>query len=663
MKLKKLHLKNFKGLPEFTFSTNGGDTTIYGDNGTGKTTIFDGFTWLLFGKDSLNSATFDIKTLEGSGESKHGLEHTVEGLFSANGSDISLKKTLVEKWVKKRGSAHREFTGHTVNHFIDGVPVKKKEYDESTNSICDENIFKLLTNPRYFNEVLHWQERRKTLIEVCGDVSDEDVIKSDPELAGLPHILKKRKLEDHRKVIASRRAEINKELDKIPVRIDEARGGLAEVRVKQNIESDIANAKDELKTSNEVLKEIQAGGESEVLITKLREVENKISAIDNVIAQNKIKAMSDRAEKRRSLKDEAVNIGGHIAVAVREKEDLISRKTNFEKNIERVKDEIVGLRERWHEEDARTFEFEQSSVCPSCGQSLPEEKLEGAREKALSVFNKAKAKALTSITEEGKTRSDGIKEYGVLVKELADKLQAVEIAIKTLLDHKDKAEKALKDFDEQPESTLTDDQVYHTPERESLLEKRESLKKQIREKKGSIDSESIRDGEAQIEAIEIRIQAYNKELLQIDANKRIDVRIKELSDQERRLSAEFEELERQLYITEQFIRTKVGMLEERINSRFKLARFQLFTVNINGGLEETCNTTVNGIPYNSMNNAARINSGLDICNTLSEHFGKSLPLFIDNAEAVTELLLTPAQQIRLVVSAQDETLRIEYKGG
>jgi len=654
MKLKKLHLKNFKGIPEFEFSTNGGDTTIYGDNETGKTTIFDGFCWLLFGKDSLNSAAFDIKTLENTGEAKHGLEHTVEGLFGVNGNDMSLKKTYVEKWVKRRGAAHREFTGHTIDHFVDDVPVKKKEYDEAINSICDESIFKLLTNPRYFNEVLHWQERRETLLEVCGDVSDEDVINSDPDLADLPHILKKRKLEDHRKVIASRRAEINKELDKLPVRIDEISSSIVNVRAKKDIENDIDIAKDDLKTSEEVLKEIKAGGESEVLITKLRKVENQLSEIDNDIAGAKIKAMTARSKERQGLKDEAANIGGDISEAVREKAGRTSNKEKIEESIEWVKGRITELRDQWNEEDVKVFEFEQSSVCPSCGQDLPEEKLEAAREKALSAFNETKAKTLSSITKEGKEKSTNLENYRVSAKNMTDKIKELDSDLKRFLDTKAKAEKALKDFDEQKEQKEPDNH-----ERVTLLKQKEDLEKQIEAKKGEVDTESIRDGEAQIDAIKIRIKAYERELLQIEANTRIDVRVKELSDQERKLSAEFEELEGQLYLTEQFIRAKVGMLEEKINGRFQVAKFKMFEEQINEGLRETCVALSGGVPYPSMNNAARINIGIDICNTLAEHYGKTLPVFIDNAESVVDLLKSNAQQIRLVVSAQDETLRIE----
>ena len=655
MKLKELYIKNFKGVPSFKMSTNGANIIeIFGQNESGKTTLFDAVTWLLFGKDSLNSANFDIKTLNENGEAVHGLEHTVEGVFTLNGNDMALKKTYQEKWVKRRGSATREFTGHTVDHFIDGVPVKQKEYNQQINDICEEDLFRLLANPRYFNEVLHWQDRRTLLLRVCGDISDEDVIKSDPELSTLPDILKNRKLEDHRKVIAGRRTEINKELDKIPVRIDEIKSSAVNSRDKDTIAKDLATDTEGKKTAEGALKEIKAGGESSVLTTKLRDIENRINEIDNAAASAQIKAMNDRAKERRDLKDKVDTIGGDISIASRERESLTSGKQKVEENIERVKDEIVGLRERWHEEDVRVLKFEQSSTCPSCGQSLPEEELEAAREKALSVFNEAKAKTLTSITEGGKLKTAAIESYNKSAEEMAGKLQAVESAIKTLLDKKDKAEEALKQFDEHCNAKEPDN-----PEQIVLFKEKDRLEDTIRIKKDSVDSAAIAEGEAQIEAIDIRIMAYQKELMQIEANARIDVRIKELSDQERKLSAEFEGLEHQLYLTEQFIRTKVRLLEERINSRFKVARFKLFDEQINEGLKETCVVTVNGVPYPSMNNASRINVGLDICNALSDHFKKSLPVFIDNAEAVSKLLPTSAQQIRLTVSAKDKTLRIQ----
>ncbi|HHW94431.1 MAG TPA: AAA family ATPase, partial [Mogibacterium sp.] len=211
MKIKSLILRNFKGIRNFELNTDGKDVSIMGDNASGKTSLFDSFTWLLFGKDSLNRADFEIKTLKPDGKPEHGLEHSVEAILQLeDGSQIALKKVFREKWTKKKGSATATFTGHTTDYFIDGVPVQKKEYDARIAEIADENIFRLLTDPRYFNEIMHWTDRRKLLLEVCGDVSDQEVVSSNNGLSRLAEILGKRTIEQHRKVILARRAEINR---------------------------------------------------------------------------------------------------------------------------------------------------------------------------------------------------------------------------------------------------------------------------------------------------------------------------------------------------------------------------------------------------------------------------------------------------------------------
>jgi hypothetical protein len=102
------------------------------------------------------------------------------------------------------------------------------------------------------------------------------------------------------------------------------------------------------------------------------------------------------------------------------------------------------------------------------------------------------------------------------------------------------------------------------------------------------------------------------------------------------------------------------MLTEKINSKFALVRFKLFETLVNGALSETCVCTVAGVPFEgALNHGARVNAGLEIINTLARHFGFAPPVVIDNSESVTSLLPTVGQQIRLVVSAADKSLRIE----
>ena len=233
MKLTKLEILNFKGLKSFELNLNG-DVVIRGDNATGKTTVFDSVCWLLFGKDSLDRADFEIKTLDG-GEPIHKVNHEVTGTFTLDeGGTVELKRVYREKYSSPRGG-EVTLTGHTTDYFVDGVPKKEKEYKEIVNSLVDESIFKLITNPLYFNETYSWQNRRKLLLEMCGDISDEDVIASRDELKALTDILSGHSVDDHRKVVASKKTAINKELDMLPVRIDEALRGKPEVTANPEV--------------------------------------------------------------------------------------------------------------------------------------------------------------------------------------------------------------------------------------------------------------------------------------------------------------------------------------------------------------------------------------------------------------------------------------------
>ena len=179
MKLKKLELRNFRGIRELTVEPDGKSISIYGDNGTGKSTIGDAIVWLLTEKDTLKRTTDDmgIKTRDENGDVIHGLDHSVEAVFD----NIVLKKTYREKWTRSRGAAEAEFTGHTTDYYVDSIPVKKKEYDAAVREIIDDELLPILTIPSYFPEQLHWEKRRKVLTELAGDIDIKTIIETYPE--------------------------------------------------------------------------------------------------------------------------------------------------------------------------------------------------------------------------------------------------------------------------------------------------------------------------------------------------------------------------------------------------------------------------------------------------------------------------------------------------
>lgn len=642
--LKSIELLNFKGIKEYRLEPGPSGVDIRGDNATGKTTLADAFQWLLFGKDSEGKADFEIKTLDESGEAQHGLEHSVEAVLEVDGTEKTFKKVYAEKWTKKRGQAQKTFTGHTTDHAIDGVPVSKSKFDAAIADLIDESTFKLLTNPFYFNS-LHWKERRDVLISVCGDIAQEDIIASDPELAELPGMLEGRDIDSQQKVVAAQKKKVNDELEKIPVRIDEVNRSLPDVSGldKGKIEVEIAKVEKDLNAAKLGLQGIKTGGRVAELTDEKNVINSNLHELElthRASVQKTLSEVNDKIEDINLIKRQAeADAEGHLARAGRSEAEISDLKGKLEK-----------LREQWAREDGRHFEVTVFDTCPSCGQSLPEEQVKAASEKAQSEFNEKKAKHLAHIDEEGKKlrkaleRSEdelvGFKERHSESQKLAD-----EAAVK------------LPDL-EAKRNTLSATLNMVTPEQYELKKKIEAIEAEL-DKELSGSGEERAKLEGKIHDLSLSVSMLQGNLNDIENHATGEKRIKELKAEEKRLAAEYEKLEQTTFLIERFIVAKVNMLEKLINSRFLVAKFKLFEVQVNGGISETCETLVYGVPFGSgLNRGAQINVGLDIINTLSEHYGFRTPIFVDNAEAVTKLHPVDTQVIRLIVDERFKTLEV-----
>ncbi|MBO0962373.1 AAA family ATPase [Neobacillus sp. MM2021_6] len=649
-RLESLEIRNFKGIPYFAMTLNGINAFVFGDNATGKTTLVDSFIWLLFDKDSQNKKDFALKTLNENGEEKHMLEHEVQGVFLLDGKQLTLRKVYSEKWTRKRGSATDEFTGHTTTYYIDGVPVKKKEYEDLIKSIVQEDLFKLLTSPTFFNEQVKWQDRRKTLLEICGDISDEEVIASENALAPLPSILQGRTIENHRKIIAARRAEINKELEKIPVRIDEIQRGLPQLDGldKQALEAEITILNNDIDDKMTQISSIKNG-------KAISDKQKLIQEIEMALMDIKREHDSDSKERVYQLQVKTQEEKSNISILTSKAENLKIQKGHNDESLKTIENQLAQLRQEWHEVNKQEFQHTDACECPACGQSLPAEQVDATRENALSQFNLSKAQKLEGINTKGKQGAERKQNIAADNAKLTSEYEKINSQIVEKQQSLEKLNAQLK----QQESLVTD--ILENPHYVAKLQEKQVVEQEIKHIR-EMSEGAIQDIQMEIMNTKNKRDQLQRQVGQFVLADQSNKRIEELSQQERDLAAEFEKLEQELYLTEEFIRTKVNLLEEKINKKFKYARFNLFKQNINGGLEEVCETTYKGVPYGSgLNNAARINVGLDIINTLSDHYGFSAPIFVDNAEAVTELIDVDTQVIRLLVPPTFDTLPAETK--
>ena len=633
MKLTKLELLNFKGLKSFTINLNG-DVVIRGDNATGKTTVFDSVCWLLFGKDSLDRADFEIKTLDG-GEPIHKVNHEVTGTFTLDeGGTVELKRVYREKYSSPRGG-EVTLTGHTTDYFVDGVPKKEKEYKEIVSSLVDESIFKLITNPLYFNETYSWQNRRKLLLEMCGDIDDISVINSRDDLRRLAELLEGRTVDDHRKVVAAKKTAINKELDMIPVRIDEA------MRNKPEIASEKAKLIRDIETLSVGIDEVE---KQKAIIQNgfsSTEKESKIRDIKRQLEVQSSKVLSDYHKQKQRLRDEYEASLTKLKMVEVDRDRCADRRDELNKEIERESKRIATLQSEFDTFNAQQFNKES---CPTCGQALPADK-QAALE---SEFNTNKSKKL----EEWK----GLIESAVKLKENYEEQQEIMVSkidnlTTEVSQYSDAYNVKFKEYESYSEPNLEDDPVYADLKAQLFL-------LEIDDEPGA-DTEELTKLDEELSSMKSKKAALETELNKFKLIDDINHRILELENQQQKLVAEKNALDEASFLMDEFIKAKVNMLEENINSRFKLARFKMFNVMLNGNVEECCETTYKGVPYRSMNNAARINVGLDIINALTSYFKVNAPVFIDNAEAVTEFVPVNSQTIKLIVDETEPQLVVK----
>lgn len=633
MKLTKLELLNFKGLKSFTINLNG-DVVIRGDNATGKTTVFDSVCWLLFGKDSLDRADFEIKTLDG-GEPIHKVNHEVTGIFTLDeGGTVELKRVYREKYSSPRGG-DITLTGHTTDYFVDGVPKKEKEYKEIVNTLIDESIFKLITNPLYFNETYSWQNRRKLLLEMCGDIDDISVINSRDDLRRLAELLEGRTVDDHRKVVAAKKTAINKELDMIPVRIDEA------MRNKPEIASDKAKLIRDIETLSAGIGEVE---KQKAIIQNgfsSTEKESKIRDINRQLEAQSSKVLSVYHKQKQRLRDEYEASLTKLKMVEVDRDRCADRRDELNKEIERESKRIVTLQSEFDTFNAQQFNKES---CPTCGQALPADK-QAVLE---AEFNTNKSKKL----EEWK----GLIESAVKLKENYEEQQEIMVSkIDNLTTEASKYNDAynvkFKEYEASSEPNVEDDPVYADLKAQLFL-------LEIDNEPGT-EGEELAKLDEELSSMKSKKAGLETELNKFKLIDDINHRIIELENQQQKLVAEKNALDEASFLMDEFIKAKVNMLEENINSRFKLARFKMFNVMLNGNVEECCETTYKGVPYRSMNNAARINVGLDIINALTSYYKVNAPVFIDNAEAVTDFITVNSQTIKLIVDESKPQLVVK----
>lgn len=634
MKLTQLNLQNFKGIEfgDFRFTNN---TIIRGDNATGKTTVFDALCWLLFGKDSLDRADFQIKTLK-NGEPVHNVNHMVQAAFdNEDGTGFTLKRIYREKYSNPRGGEVK-LTGHTTDYFINDVPSKEKEYKAFINSMINEDVFKLITNPLFFNEQYTWQNRRKLLLEMCGDVDDASVINSKEELKRLTELLNGRSVDEQRKIIASKKTAINKELDMIPVRIDEAVNCKpTPMEAEQKLKDDIATIETAIKQLEEDKSVIVNGLDGAERTAKIREVKRKL-------ADRKSQLMNEHTDKERRLEHEYKLSLVQLQMAESERDRFKDREYELDTQIKQEEARIEKLQSEFDKFNQSQFDDE---LCPTCGQPYPAEK----RAELEAMFNIQKA---TNLEEWQKLidSATALKQNYIEQKEIMQvKADGMCSQIEELSNTKDAKQKAMNEVGKV--DLDNDVQVNDLKAELFMLELDED----------NTSDDQLKRIDSELSELADKRSTLQTELTKYDVIRDITKRINELEQEQQRLINEKNLVDETAFLLDEFVKAKVEMLEDTINKHFTITTFKMANVLVNGSVEDCCETMVDGVPYRSLNNAARINAGIDIINALTKFYNVTAPVFIDNAEAVTKFVNCNSQTVKLIVDETCNELRVDME--
>ena len=632
MKILSMEVSNFKGIRSLALDFAGKNAAIYGDNATGKTTIFDAFLWLLYGKDSTGRKDFEIKPLGPDGKpAMHGVEVSVTATIEHECSQVTLRRTYTERWTRRRGDDTEVMSGHETGYYIDGLPMAQGQYQAEVGKMIQEDRIKLLSNPYYFCTQLKWQERRTVLFGLFGGVSDDEVLASDEKYDPLFDAKGRYDVDDYRKLLASQRKATNDALNLLPARIDEARRGIADPVSIEGLQGEInalAAKRDQLMSSLH-----QADTSAlEIELARL-ESDMKLRQAQDMAQQSDARATWERLRQEQitKLRDKQAAVhdySGEVYAAKRAVETLEERRKE--------------LSTRWHATNDEVDKIDIS--CPTCKRAYDPESVRAAKES----FATAKNARLLSITKDGQEVVSRIK----AAQDMLDSLGAQNLA------------SASQRAKYQAEINAVMAQKYEPvppkyPDMSADYAARcKALQDQIKAIKGASSQDNattyamIANVEAQIKTVQAQVSAQERSRAAIQ-------RVQELQTQMRDTAKELERVERLQILCEDFARAKASLVQDGINQHFSLVKFRLFEDQINGGLQETCDPTYNGVPYSDLNRAMQINAGLDIIQALSTQYGQEVPVFVDNAESVVDLYPLSCQVIRLVVSEIDKQLRLQ----
>lgn len=650
--LKSLALVNFKGVRDFSIAFNDGITTVCGDNGTGKTTLYDAYLWLLFGKDSTGRSDgangFNVKTTGEDGKPIYRLEHSVTAVLEVDGKEIKLQRSLVEKWQKVNGTTDEVMKDET-QYFINDVRTgTKKEYQAEISEIIPEDVFRMITNPYYFTS-LSAETQKDMLLEMVGNIDDEEVAATDPDFIALLDQINGTSLAKWAREIAAKKKACNDALATIPASIETAQKLMPESENWAVLEKQLKEVQDRVK-------EIDA------------QIADK-SALNDEAYKRKMALMKQQADKRIKLQDRENTIRmeanaahnkalsdiqqmeNEFSIYQKNLDNYRNDKMNVDGKIDELNGKLVEMREQFKAVAKEQFPEPSGDVlvCPTCGEPYKGENLENAIAKLRGNFEQSKSKRQKDIQTKGKqykAEYDRAVEQQTKLTGLIAKLEDDALEIKGNIEIKK---------NNIPVAGNADEAIANDKECIALRNDIAEIANQLQVEVPQADVSELQNEKADSNAA---IADINKRLGKRAMIERVNKEIADLEEKRIANNQAKADLEKWEDVYLRFQKAKDEVLMQRINGLFNVVSFSFVKEQKNGGEKVTCYCMVNGVPYADVNACGKVNAGLDIINAICATKGISAPIFIDNRESFNQIIPTISQIVNLKVS-NDKSLTIK----
>lgn len=644
-----MELRNFKGVSQAEYDF-GDRTDISGGNGTGKSTIFEAYLWCLFDKNPAGN-TPKVQPYDTANEIKHQLTTSVRLYLELDGNQLIAERTLKEEWVKPRGTTELVCKGTKSEYAVNEVPMSKAQYNAKLADVLPLDKWFILSSIGII-PAMEQKTCRAALQAIAPAIDEQTLAQPFPAVADA--LTRGLNIDELQATTKQTKSRAKSELDGIPAAL-EAQDRL---RVEDDfaaIEARLVETKTDIAARQAEFEQLQTLGDDATRVAKQQEIANlrtDLARLNAQISEYETHAQTAYTTARAKYEQQLQTLAAESqGIAQR---TMVAQQTakRYLALIEDEKKRIAALRDQWAAKNAERYEApELQTVCPTCGQPLPGERIAEALAKATQAWNADKVKALQTIQHEAEACKARIADYETANAQAAERDKADFTRAQAIADEVKDIQRVL-DTLVPPTKALALCIDYQT-----ALAKRQEIEQQLAQATQATETTQQDTTTTQMTEITQAISSLQREaedllrrLAARDTNRRIDEERARLMKQQRTLAdtiAQAEGVEQQILA---YRKAKIMAVENGVSSLFTMVRWKMYEPNLtNDGEKEICQAIINGIPYEQQNRATQVNAAIDIVNGFARAYEVSLPLFIDNAESVTDIIPTNGQRITMTV--------------